>query len=270
MFSPDRFGKFTAETNIRLQKAFLVSFSIAFFIALTGDLLNQAVNLFYDLADTPENQRNILEEKKKRQIIIFAQYLMLFVIAQYTFNYIFASISYFGKFYKWRSIWTLGLFPLGKVTLDWILPVGLAFYVLYLVNDSDACKDCLLGSEDKIASDFSSLWNWSVTYVGDKIDVIYPIIEPVVDIYKDKIFPFVVGAFELLISLITGELEPTSTEEIQAPSQKPSLLPNVPVVPLDEFPEPAQPQHEQTSEPSENEFVCKWFGWAVGWSGACR
>ena len=199
MLSPRSFGQFAAETNIRLQKAFLISFSIALFIALRGDVINDIVGLMYDRG---ERDSVFLEKDAKTDLIVFAQYLMVYVIVVYSFNYVFASLSYFFKYYRWRSIYSLGLFPIGKIIIDWVIPVGFAFYVLYTINQSDACNGCMLGQDDKIANDFAKFWDWIVSYFGEKKDMIYIFIKPVADIYVDHIFPFVTSMIDNILHII--------------------------------------------------------------------
>ena len=282
MPSPNSFGRFTAETNIGLQKAFLVTFTIALFVALSGNYINDIVGIVYDISgDDGNGKREILEPEAKKKIIVSSQYLMMYAIFQYTFNYIFASIRYFFRFNKWRMLYSFGLFPIGKIVIDWIIPVCAAFYVLFIIDQSDDCTGCLVGGIE--IKDFSM---WLEVYIHYKLTVIMKFLDPYREIfYLDIILNFYISLFTNIcefISFFFGYLQDSFSNadkviyqpvEPLQPSEHGHLSPHESQLTVEKS-ETIAPNTTSSSDidevsSSDPGFLCTYLGWAVSWSNAC-
>jgi len=167
--APEDIGNFTAETNIRGQKAYLFSISIFMLVAIEIQLLDNTATLierFFGFGVDNINERN---NEQKQNLIILIQYLFIYFSFHYTFNYIFASITYFTKYNRSKIVLSGGLFVIGKVFIDWVIPVGLTLYVLYRLNIS--CSSCMLGPNDQFASDLFAFLEWVPGYFDHKFAV---------------------------------------------------------------------------------------------------
>lgn len=219
MLTPARFGKFAIETNIKLQKAFLISFSIAVFIALSGNNMDNLVGVFYDVIGDHNSKSKVnFDVDVKRNMIIGTQYLMLYAIFQYSFHFVFTAIKSYMRYYFIISFFSFGIFLIGKLILDFFVPVGAAFFVLYSIDRSDACFGCLGGALGYIG-EVDTFSEWFAIYIARKWNDLYVLavsifgesaISLLIEFYS-IIFEIIYQILSLLIECAAGRVEAALT-----------------------------------------------------------